>query len=51
MGNFVPAEQSGLTNEDRVLVSQGMKSFLNLHSFDIKRDMMVSPSPPPFPYV
>ncbi|CAL5051728.1 unnamed protein product [Urochloa decumbens] len=42
MGNFVPAEQSGLTNQDRLRMSQGMKSFLNSHSFDIKPDMMVT---------
>lgn len=48
--NFVPTERCGLTNEDRLQMNQGMKSFLNIHNFGIKPDMMVSPSPP-FPYV
>ncbi|RLN33787.1 hypothetical protein C2845_PM03G26340 [Panicum miliaceum] len=42
MGNFMPAEQSGLTNDYRLLMSQGMRSFLNSHSFGIKPDMMVT---------
>nr|CAB3478213.1 unnamed protein product [Digitaria exilis] len=39
--NFVPTERSGLTNEDRLPMSQGMRSFLNMHNFDIEPDMMV----------
>jgi hypothetical protein len=44
MRKLVPAENPELINEDRLPMSAGMQCFLNFHGFEVKPDMMVSPS-------
>ena len=44
MPTLVPEEKSGLTREDRVPMSQGLKKFLNRYGFDVKPEMVSLPA-------
>ena len=44
MPTLVPEEKSGLTREDRVPMSQGLKKFLNRYGFDVKLEMVSLPA-------
>ena len=44
MPTLVPEEKSGLTREDRVPMSQGLKKFLNRYGFYVKPEMVSLPA-------
>ena len=44
MPTLVPEEKSGLTREDRVPMSQGLKKFLNHYGFYVKPEMVSLPA-------
>jgi hypothetical protein len=40
LGNFVPAKDSGLTNEDRFPMSSGVEFFMKSLNFEVEPDML-----------